>query len=47
MAETLIERIVSDHLVDGRIEPGAEIGIEVDQVLTQYTAGMLVWLQFE
>jgi aconitate hydratase len=33
--------------VEGDLEPGEEIGIEIDQVLTQDTTGTLVWLQFE
>ncbi|MDX1747065.1 MAG: aconitate hydratase, partial [Halobacteriales archaeon] len=38
---------LADHLVDGELETGEEIGIEIDQVLTQDTTGTLVWLQFE
>jgi aconitate hydratase len=47
MGQTLTEKILDDHLVEGELEPGEEIGIEVDQVLTQDTTGTLVWLQFE
>jgi len=47
MGQTVTEKILSDHLVDGELEVGEEIGIEVDQVLTQDTTGTLVWLQFE
>jgi aconitate hydratase len=47
MGQTLTEKILSDHLVDGKLETGEEIGIEIDQVLTQDTTGTLVWLQFE
>jgi len=47
MSLTLAEEILSDHLVDGELEVGEEIGIEIDQVLTQDTTGTLVWLQFE
>ena len=47
MGQTLAEKIRSDHLVDGELETGEEIGIEIDQVLTQDTTGTLVWLQFE
>ena len=47
MGQTLAEKILSDHLVDGELETGEEIGIEIDQVLTQDTTGTLVWLQFE
>ncbi|WP_231184948.1 aconitate hydratase [Haladaptatus sp. DYF46] len=47
MGQTLTEKILGDHLVEGELETGEEIGIEIDQVLTQDTTGTLVWLQFE
>jgi len=47
MGKTLTEKILDDHLVEGELEPGEEIGLEIDQVLTQDTTGTLVWLQFE
>jgi aconitate hydratase len=47
MGQTLTEKILEDHLVEGELETGEEIGIEIDQVLTQDTTGTLVWLQFE
>ncbi len=47
MGQTLTEKILADHLVEGELETGEEIGIEIDQVLTQDTTGTLVWLQFE
>ncbi|WP_135829820.1 aconitate hydratase [Halorussus halobius] len=47
MGQTLTEKILEDHLVEGELETGEEIGIEIDQVLAQDTTGTLVWLQFE
>ncbi|WP_181685991.1 aconitate hydratase [Halorhabdus salina] len=47
MGQTLTEKILDDHLVEGELVPGEEIGIEIDQALTQDTTGTLVWLQFE
>jgi aconitate hydratase len=47
MGLTLTEKILDDHLVEGELTPGEEIGIEIDQVLTQDTTGTMVWLQFE
>ncbi|QLC33523.1 aconitate hydratase [Halarchaeum sp. CBA1220] len=47
MGQTLTEKILDDHLVEGELETGEEIGIEIDQVLTQDTTGTMVWLQFE
>jgi aconitate hydratase len=47
MGNTVTEQILAAHLVEGELVPGEEIGIEIDQVLTQDTAGTMVWLQFE
>ena len=47
MGQTITEKILSDHLIEGELTPGEEIGIEIDQTLTQDTTGTLVWLQFE
>jgi aconitate hydratase len=47
MGQTLTEKILADHLVEGELTPGEEIGIEIDQALTQDTTGTMVWLQFE
>ncbi|ELZ58004.1 MULTISPECIES: aconitate hydratase [Halorubrum] len=47
MEQTITEKILDDHLVEGELTPGEEIGIEIDQVLTQDTTGTMVWLQFE
>ena len=47
MGQTLTEKILDDHLVEGDLVPGEEIGIEIDQTLSQDTTGTMVWLQFE
>ena len=47
MGQSITEKIISDHLEEGEMEPGAEIGLDVDQVLSQDTTGTMVWLQFE
>jgi aconitate hydratase len=47
MGYTITEKILDDHLVEGDLVPGEEIGIEIDQVLAQDTTGTMVWLQFE
>ena len=47
MGKTITEKILGDHLVEGELAPGEEIGIDIDQVLTQDTTGTMVWLQFE
>jgi len=40
----LTQKLIRDHLVEGRMEPGAEIGIRVDQTLNQDATGTLVML---
>ena len=47
MGRTLTEKVLGDHLVDGTLEPGEEVGIEVDQTIAHDLTGPLVWLQFE
>ncbi len=44
---TLTEKILRDHLVEGSYEPGKEIGIRIDQTLTQDATGTMAYLQFE
>lgn len=47
MRETIAERILSAHLVEGKLEEGAEIGLKIDQTLTQDATGTMVYLEFE
>lgn len=47
MGYTLAEKIIKEHLVEGEMTPGTEIGIRVDQTLTQDATGTLVYLEFE
>lgn len=42
---SLAEKILKDHIVEG--EWGGEIGIRIDQTLTQDATGTLAYLQFE
>ena len=47
VALTLAYKIMKKHLVDGELEPGKEIGIKIDQTLTQDATGTMAYLQFE
>lgn len=47
MAEHLTAKILKEHLLSGRLEPGEEIAIRIDQTLTQDATGTLAYLQFE
>jgi len=47
MGMTLTEKILSAHLVDGEMIKGKEIGIRIDQTLTQDATGTMAYLEFE
>ena len=43
----LTQKIISEHLVFGEMHPGEEIGLRIDQTLTQDATGTMAYLQFE
>lgn len=47
MADNLTCKIIKEHLVSGEMVPGTEIGLRVDQTLTQDSTGTMTYLQFE
>ncbi len=47
MPESLVQKLVTGHLVSGEPAPGQEIGLRMDQVLLTDTNGTMAWLQFE
>ncbi|WP_315307864.1 aconitate hydratase [Pseudoramibacter alactolyticus] len=47
MGLTLTEKIIRDHLVVGKMEKGTEIGIRIDQTLTQDSTGTMAYMQLE
>lgn len=47
MKDTIAEQILSDHLVEGKLAEGEEIGLAIDQTLTQDATGTMVYLEFE
>ena len=47
MKDTITERLLTEHLVEGKLRAGAEIGVTIDQVLTQDATGTMVYLEFE
>ncbi len=47
MKGTVFYKILSEHLIEGTLEPGGEIGIRIDQTLTQDATGTMAYLQFE
>ena len=47
MGLTLTEKIIKNHLVTGEMKTGNEIGIKIDQTLTQDSTGTMAYLQLE
>ncbi|HIV61760.1 MAG TPA: aconitate hydratase [Candidatus Butyricicoccus avistercoris] len=47
MGMTIAEKILKAHLVDGEMIKGQEIGLKIDQTLTQDATGTMAYLQFE
>ena len=45
--KTITRKIIETHLVSGQYKPGEEIGIRIDQTLTQDALGTMSYLQFE
>ena len=47
MEQTLTYKILAGHLVEGKMASGEEIGIRIDQTLTQDATGTTAFLLFE
>lgn len=47
MTMNLTQKIIAAHLVSGEMTQGAEIGLRIDQTLTQDATGTMAYLQFE
>ena len=47
MGLTLCEKIIKAHLVDGEYKKGSEVGIRIDQTLTQDATGTMAYLELE
>ncbi|MGI6772764.1 MAG: aconitate hydratase [Acutalibacteraceae bacterium] len=44
---SITQKLISSHLVSGKMVPGEEIGLKIDQTLTQDATGTMAYLQFE
>ncbi|MBR2903673.1 MAG: aconitate hydratase [Clostridia bacterium] len=47
MGYTIAQKIIKNHLVCGEMVKGEEIGLRIDQTLTQDATGTMAYLQFE
>ena len=47
MGHNVAQKLIASHLVKGEMEAGSEIGLKIDQTLTQDATGTLVMLELE
>lgn len=47
MGKTIAEKIIEAHLVCGEMKKGEDIGLRIDQTLTQDATGTMAYLEFE
>lgn len=47
MPKNLTQKILEAHLIEGKLIPGEEIGIKIDQILLQDATGTMAMLEFE
>mgnify|MGYP003750475561 CR=1 FL=1 len=47
MGFSVAAKILAEHIVEGEMTPGTEIGIRIDSTLTQDATGTMAYLQFE
>ncbi|MGP4059317.1 aconitate hydratase [Halobacillus litoralis] len=47
MSYNVTQKLIKDHLIEGEMTPGSEIGLKIDQTLTQDATGTMVMLELE
>ncbi|ERP39310.1 aconitate hydratase [Chitinivibrio alkaliphilus] len=47
MGQNVVQKIIDAHIVEGVPQAGTEVGITIDQTLTQDATGTMAYLQFE
>ncbi|MBQ6569446.1 MAG: aconitate hydratase [Clostridia bacterium] len=47
MGMTIAQKIIKNHLVEGEMVVGTDIGLRIDQTLTQDATGTMAYLEFE
>ncbi len=47
MGKTIAQKVIEAHLISGEMKPGSEIGLKIDQTLTQDATGTMAYLEFE
>ena len=47
MGKTIVQKIIERHLLSGEMKAGCEVGLRIDQTLTQDATGTMAYLEFE
>ncbi|HCC35863.1 MAG TPA: aconitate hydratase [Ruminococcaceae bacterium] len=47
MSYTVAQKIIKSHLLSGKMSPGDDVGLKIDQTLTQDATGTMAYLEFE
>jgi aconitate hydratase len=47
MPQNIMEKVLAEHLVSGKLEPGEVISYRIDHVLLQDATGTMAWMEFE
>ena len=47
MGKNIVQKLIESHLLEGKMKQGEEIGLKIDQTLTQDATGTLVMLELE
>ena len=47
MGYTIAQKIIKNHLLSGDMSAGSEVGLRIDQTLTQDATGTMAYLEFE
>jgi aconitate hydratase len=47
VAQNILEKVLSEHLLDGKLERGEAIAYRIDHVLLQDATGTMAWMEFE
>ena len=47
MGLTIAQKIIKNHLVSGEMTVGSDIGLRIDQTLTQDATGTMAYLEFD
>lgn len=47
MGYTIAQKIIKDHLLSGEMKVGTDVGLKIDQTLTQDATGTMTYLEFE